>query len=267
MNDTTGRWPAAHGALEVRAAYQPMTYVPAAASLVPAAPSVPAPQAGAAFRKLDRLAPLGLGTPLLILGRIWHAHGAAHSVGDAMLLGALSAAGLVGSAVAGGRSPVIAGTALAVSGGLAAAAIAGYSNGLSLPLITWAIATISAYAVAWRGWRADARREVEAGHAYEHKALEASTTLQTEVIRAQRDISVAQINANAAVRVAELTGESERAFEARYGLAATPRIPDVDPRLLELSQTARDAIGPSRRAAVPRPVRLDQFFDQEKEAA
>ncbi len=265
MNDTTGGWSASR-ALEVRAAYQPMPYLPAAAPLVPAAPAAPAARASA-FSKLDRFAPLGLSTPLLVFGRIWHAHGAAHSVGDAMLLGTLSAGALVGAAVTG-KSPVIAGTALGVSGGLAAAGIAGYATGLSLPLITWAIATISAYAVAWRGWRADARRAAEAVLEREAKALECSTVLQTEVIRAQRDISVAQINANAAVRVAELTGGRDRAFEARYGMAASPSIPDVDPRLFELSQTAREAIAPSRRAAAhARPARAEQFFDQEKEAA
>lgn len=266
MNDTTGGWPASR-ALQVRAAYQPTPYLPAAAPLVPAAPAAPAARASA-FSKLDRLAPLGLGTPLLVLGRIWHAHGAAHSVGDATLLGALSSAGLVGAAAASGKSAVVAGTALGVSGGLAAAAIAGYANGLSLPAIIWAVATISAYAVSWRGWRADARRAADAVLEREAKALECSTVLQTEVIRAQRDISVAQINANAAVRVAELTGGRDRAFEARYGMASAPHIPQVDPRLLELSQAAREAIAPSRRpAAHARPARPGQFFDQEKEAA
>ena len=248
-------------ALEPCPHYQPTTPSAFAATplFTPAGPAAPAAQPGAAFRRLDRLAPLLMSTPLLVLGRVWHAHGAAHSIGDAALLGLLSAAGgTVGCVAAIAQAPVIAGVALAVGGGLAAAAIAGYSNSLSLPLITWAVATLSAYAVAWRSWRADARREVEAGHESERLALECSTTLQTEVIRAQRDIAVAQISAARDVRVAELTGRAGGEFEARYGLSSAPRVAPVDPALLELSPAARAALEPTKTT-----VRVEQVLGVE----
>lgn len=249
--------PAPGSALQPRPAYQPVT--PGMAFPAPTSAAEPAKatsRTGAAFVRLDRLAPLLMSTPLLLLGRVWHAHGAAHSIGDAALLSLLSAAtGTVGCVAAIAQAPVIAGIALGIGGGLAAAAIAGYSSGLSLPLITWAVATISAYAVAWRGWRADARREVEAGHDRERQALECSTTLQTEVIRAQRDIRVAEINAHRDVRVAELTGRAGSDFEARYGLSSAPRVAPVDPRLLELSADARAALEPVRTT-----VRAEQIL-------
>jgi len=237
------------GVVEPRAAYLPMPFTP---------PPVPAPAAsvpGAAFRRVDRFAPLLLSTPLLVLGRVWHTHGAAHSIGDAALLGSLSAVSCaVGCVTAVAQAPVLAGVALAVSGGLAAAAIAGYSSGLTLPLITWAVATLTAYATAWRGWRADARREVDAGHERERHAMACSTTLQTEVIRAQRDIAVEQIRAARDVRVAELIGRSGSEFEARYGLSTSPRVAPVDPALLELSEMARAALAPARPS-----VRVEQL--------
>jgi hypothetical protein len=245
-------------ALGPRPAYQPvqagMTFSGSAAASSAAAPRA------SAFTKLDRLAPLALSTPLLVLGRLWHAHGAAGSLGDATLVGTLAAACAgVGCVAVTADSPVIGGVALGLGGGLAAAAIAGYSSSIWLPLITWAIGTIGGYAVAWRGWRTDARREVDAGYDRERQALECSTTLQTEVIRAQRDIRVAEINATRDVRVAELTGGRDREFEARYGLSASPRIAPVDPRLLELSATARAALEPAR-------VRVEQVFDYELDA-
>lgn len=252
--------PAPGSALQPRPAYPPVTPGMAFTAPTPAdSTAETASRTGAAFVRLDRLAPLLMSTPLLVLGRVWHEHGAAHSLGDAALLGLLSAAsGTVGCVAAVAQAPVIAGVALAVSGGLAAAAIAGYSTGLSLPLITWAVATISAYAVAWRGWRADARRGVDAGHERERLALECSTTLQTEVIRAQRDITVAQINASRDVRVAELTGRAGLEFEARYGLSSAPRVAPVDPRLLELSAAARAALQSSSST-----VRAEQILGVE----
>lgn len=251
--------PAPGSALQPRPAYPPVTPGMAFAAPAPADSAEAASRAGAAFVRLDRFAPLLMSTPLLVLGRVWHAHGAAHSIGDAMLLGLLSAAsGTVGCVAAIAQAPVIAGVALGIGGGLAAAAIAGYSSGLSLPLITWAVATISAYAVAWRGWRADARREVEAGHDRERLALECSTTLQTEVIRAQRDIAVAQISAARDVRVAELTGRAGSDFEARYGLSSAPRVAPVDPELLKLSAAARRALEPATTT-----VRAEQILGVE----
>lgn len=240
------------GALEPRAAYQPTGYFPGTTP-APAAAVRPA----SAFTRLDRLAPLALSTPALVLGRIWHAHGAAGSVGDAALLGALAAVTAGVGCVAASTGGVLPATALGLAGGLAAAAVAGYSASMWLPGVLWALTTTAAYAVAWRGWRADARREAELLHERGQLALSCSAAVQVETIRAYRDVALAQIGAARDVRVAELAGERERQFEARYGLGSS--VPPIDPALL--------ARRPETIAALAPPtLRVEQVFDYEAEA-
>ena len=241
------------GTLEQRPAY-PSAPVP---GYLPVATSAaPAPRASA-FIKADRLAPLGLSTPLTVLGRLWHLHGAAHSIGDATLLGGLSAAAAVVSCVvAGGRSssPVITGSVLSLSGGLAAAAVAGYASSIWLPMIAWAFGTLTAYGITWHGWRGEAKRQAVAADERETRALECGSAERIELIRAHRDVRVAEINAHRDIRVAELGAARTGSFEARYGLA--PTVAPVDPRLLELSPMAQEALEPAR-------VRVEQVFDYE----
>ena len=116
-----------------------------------------------------KAAPALATSTVLILARIWNANGAEHSVGNAALMTALA----LGAAAAGafacvGRAGdrVIAGTAFATSGGLALAGVAGYADGLSLPLLLWALATAVAYGLAARHWRTDRRdtRRPRAAH-------------------------------------------------------------------------------------------------------
>ncbi|MEU7163854.1 hypothetical protein AB0A70_04310 [Streptomyces morookaense] len=152
-----------------------------------------------------KAAPALATSTVLILGRIWNANGAQHSTGDAALMTILAA----GAAVAGTVSstgwagdPVIAGTAFAASGGLALAGVAGYSDGLSLPLLLWAVATALAYALAARYWRADRRevaaheRNMDQRHA-EHTHIE-----RVEALRAGAQIEVARTGAAYAEQLA-----------------------------------------------------------------
>jgi len=249
----TPSWPG--GALEQRPAY-PAAPVPLPGYLPGPTPTEPAPRASA-FRKADRLAPLGLSTPLTVLGRLWHMHGAAHSIGDATLLGGLSmAAAVVGCVAAGGRSssPVITGSVLSLSGGLAAAAVAGYATSIWLPMIAWAFGTLTAYGITWHGWRGEAKRQAEAAGERENKALEYGSAERIELIRAHRDVRVAEINAHRDIRVAELGAARAESFEARYGLTAS--IPPVDPGLLKQSPALRAALAPPK-------VHVEQVFDYE----
>lgn len=249
----TPPWPG--GALEQRPAYLPSLPVPVPGFL-PADAASAAPRR-TAFHKADRLAPLGLSTPLLVLGRIWHAHGAAHSVPDATLLGGFAAAAAaVGCVCSMGQSssPVITGSALAISGGLAAAAVAGYASSIWLPLIAWAAGALTAYGISWRGWRADARREAVAAEDRELKALECGSAERIALINAHRDVRVAEINAHRDVRVAELGVERAVSFEARYGLSTT--VAPIDPALLKRSPALRAALAPPQ-------VRVEQIFDYE----
>jgi hypothetical protein len=253
--------------LEPRPHYQPATpavfaamsfFAPAGPAAAPAAGPAPAAQPGAAFRRLDRLAPLALSTPAFALGRIWHMHGAAHSIGDAALMGALSlGTAVVGCACSAGA--VVTGTALGLAGGLAASAVAGYAASVWPGLVLWALGTVAGYAVAWRGWRAEARQEAERRFEREAWELESSTTTQVAMIEARRDVAVAMIGAERDVRVAEIGAERERAFAARYGLSTS--VPEVDPQLLRRWPETTAALSPSR-------ARAEQgVYDYEAESA
>lgn len=245
--------PSAGSALESRPQYQPTAYrsASAVAAMSFFAPAEPQPASapaavvrpGAAFMRMDRLAPLALSTPALVLGRIWHLHGAAHSIGDATLMGALS----VGTAIVGcattTASAVVTGTVLGLAGGLAASAVAGYAASIWPGLVLWALGTVAGYAVAWRGWRAEARRAAERAHEREGQQLAASTTMDVAMIEARRDVAVALIGAERDVQVAQIGAEKEREFAERYGLSR--RAGDVDPSLFTLSPEAQAALAPS----------------------
>jgi hypothetical protein len=111
-----------------------------------------------------KAAPAIATTTVLALARIWNANGAEHSVGNAVLMTALSLAASgagVCASIGHAGDPVIVGTAFAASGGFALSGVAAYSDGISLPLLLWFISTVLAYALAARYWRED-RRETAA---------------------------------------------------------------------------------------------------------
>ncbi|WP_455362597.1 hypothetical protein [Streptomyces sp. SYSU K21746] len=155
---------------------------------------------------LPKAAPALATSTVLILGRIWNANGAEHSVGNAALMVVLAtgaaAAGAFASAGRRGDS-VIAGTAFAASGGLALAGVAGYADGLSLPLLLWALATAVAYGLAARYWRTDRRESV----AYERRTTERredhAHVERVEALRAGTQIEVAREGAAYATALAQ----------------------------------------------------------------
>lgn len=155
---------------------------------------------------LPKAAPVVATSTVLILGRIWNANGAEHSVGNAALMVVLAtgavAAGAFASAGRRGDS-VIAGTAFAASGGLALAGVAGYADGISLPLLLWALATAVAYGLAARYWRTDRREAV----AYERRTVERredhAHVERVEALRAGAQIEVARESAAYATALAQ----------------------------------------------------------------
>ncbi|WP_415937988.1 hypothetical protein [Streptomyces sp. 039-1] len=152
-----------------------------------------------------KAAPALATSTVLILARIWNANGAEHSLGNAVLMTALSLAAAVAGACASiGRAgdPVTAGTAFAASGGLALAGVAGYADGLSLPLLLWVLATTAAYGLAARYWRADRRDNVAherhvSGRREEHAHIE-----RVEALKAGAQIEVARTGAAYAEQLA-----------------------------------------------------------------
>lgn len=181
-----------------------------------------------------KAAPAVATSTVLILGRIWNANGAEHSVGNAALLVVLAAgAATAGAFASAGRrgDSVIAGTAFAASGGLALAGVAGYADGLSLPLLLWAVATAVAYGLAARYWRTDRRDTV----AYERRTTERhedhAHTERVEALRAGAQIEVAREGAAYATALAQAL--TQRAALPGFdplalNRAGLPELPAID---------------------------------------
>jgi len=178
-----------------------------------------------------KAAPALATTTVLALARIWNANGAEHSVGNAVLMTALS----IGAAAAGACASVgyagdstIAGTAFAASGALAFAGVAGYADGLPLPLLLWSVATAGAYALAARYWRTDRRDRVAHERHVSDRREERAHVERVETIRGTTQIEVARTGAAyaeqlaaALVTRATLPGFDPTALEA----AGLPQLP------------------------------------------
>jgi hypothetical protein len=170
-----------------------------------------------------KAAPALATTTVLALARLWNANGAEHSIGDAVLMTALSlGAAAAGACASVGRAgdSTIAGTAFATSGALAFAGVAGYADGLPLPLLLWAVATASAYGLAARYWRTDKRERVAHERHVSERRAEHTHVERVESIRATAQIEAARSGAAYA-------GQLAAALTARAAL------PGFDPQALE----------------------------------
>lgn len=177
-----------------------------------------------------KAAPALATSTVLILARIWNANGAEQSIGNAVLMGALAlgsaAAGAFASTGLNGGDNLAASAAFGTAGALAFAGVAGYSAGLALPLLLWAVATVLAYVLAARHWRTD-RREATAHERHitdrreEHAHVE-----RVEAIRAQAQITTAQVQVDVA---RESTAYASALADA---LTARAALPGYDPTAL-----------------------------------
>ncbi|MFJ4524855.1 hypothetical protein ACIP4Y_28555 [Streptomyces sp. NPDC088810] len=183
---------------------------------------------------VPKAAPALATSTVLILARIWNANGAEHSIGNAVLMTALSlgaaAAGVCASIGRAGDS-VIAGTAFAASGGLAIAGVAGYADGLSLPLLLWVLATAIAYGLAARYWRTDRRERTAHERQATARREEQAHIERVEALRAGAQIEVARTGAAYAEQLAQalitraaLPGFDFTAVEA----AGLPGLPSIN---------------------------------------
>ncbi|MER5853190.1 hypothetical protein ABT126_41190 [Streptomyces sp. NPDC002012] len=143
-----------------------------------------------------KVAPAVATSTVLILGRIWNANGAEHSTGNAALMVVLAAgaatAGAFAAAGRGGGDGVLAGTAFATSGTLALAGVAGYADGLPLPLLLWAVATAVAYGLAARYWCTDRRDALAHDRQTTVRREEHGHIERVEAIRGRTQIEVAR---------------------------------------------------------------------------
>ncbi|MEU8028021.1 hypothetical protein AB0C13_05210 [Streptomyces sp. NPDC049099] len=176
-----------------------------------------------------KAAPAVATTTVLALARIWNAHGAEHSVGNAALMAVLAAGAAAGGAsLARAGEPVLAATGYAVSGSLALTGVAGYSDGLSLPLLLWALSTVLAYCFAARHWRQDRRDALDHERHVSERREERAHVERVEALRAGAQIEVARTGAAYAEQLAQalvtraaLPGYDFKAVEAA-GLPGLP---------------------------------------------
>ncbi|MCX5310364.1 hypothetical protein [Streptomyces sp. NBC_00154] len=182
-----------------------------------------------------KVAPAVATSTVLILGRIWNANGAEHSVGNAALMVVLAAgaamAGAFAAAGRGGGDGVLAATAFATSGGLALAGVTGYADGLSLPLLLWVLATAVAYGIAARYWRTDRRATVAYDRQTTVRREEHAHTERVEALRAGAQIEVAREGAAYATALAQalIHREALPGFDpAALTRAGLPELPALD---------------------------------------
>ncbi|WP_432020768.1 hypothetical protein [Streptomyces sp. 1222.5] len=180
-----------------------------------------------------KAAPAIATSTVLILARIWNANGAEHSVGNAVLMTALSlaaaAAGVCASIGRAGDS-VTAGTAFAASGGLALAGVAGYADGLSLPLLLWVLATATAYGLAARYWRTDRRERIAYERQTSTRREEHAHIERVETLRAGAQIEVARTGAAYAEQLAQalITRAALPGFDFKaVEVAGLPELPSI----------------------------------------
>ncbi|MFE0577776.1 hypothetical protein [Streptomyces sp. NPDC058874] len=183
---------------------------------------------------LPKAAPAVATTTVLILGRIWNANGAEHSTGNAALMVVLAAgAATAGAFASAGRNGdgVLSGTAFAASGGLALAGVVGYADGLSLPLLLWAIATAITYGLAARYWRTDRRATVAHERHTSERREEHAHIERVEALRAGAQIEVARSGALYAEQLATalITRASLPGFDPQaLTRAGLPELPATD---------------------------------------
>ncbi|GAA3813709.1 hypothetical protein GCM10022403_054190 [Streptomyces coacervatus] len=177
-----------------------------------------------------KAAPAIATTTVLALARIWNANGAEHSVPNAALMTVLSAGAAAAGICAGSHTgdSTLVGTAFAASGALAFAGVAGYTDGLPLPLLLWSLATAGAYGLAARYWRTDRRERVAHERDMTERREEHAHIERVETLRATTQVEVARTGAAYAEQLAQalvtraaLPGFDPTALE-RAGLPALP---------------------------------------------
>jgi hypothetical protein len=194
----------------------------------PAQPDVELPQIMSlgrhlARRYVARIAPGVSTTVVLWLARQWHDQGAAHSAGDVALMIVLATAaagfGIVNATGRHGGEDMLTTSAFAAAGAFAVTAVAAYANGWALPLIMWALSTLTVYAISAHFWRQDRRAAAERDHQLTRETLRATTEVQATFIRAAADVEQVRVAAEVeAARVQAL----EEAWKHRLALNDAP---------------------------------------------
>ncbi|MEV7840568.1 hypothetical protein AB0O77_25585 [Streptomyces albidoflavus] len=132
-----------------------------------------------------RIVPVITTSTALILARIWHEQGAAHSVGDMALMMALSAGSFAAACVSAAHrnsDAVTTAVAFTASGAFAVIGPAAYTESWALSMLLWLVATVLVYAVSSRHWRAVRQLREARDHELALARLTSATTVATAVI-------------------------------------------------------------------------------------
>lgn len=181
-----------------------------------------------------KTAPALATSTVLILARIWNANGAEHDVGSAVLVGSLAVgAAAIGAAASrgiDGGDTVAASAAFGTAGALAFAGVAGYSDGLPLPLLLWSVGTVLAYVLAAKHWRTAHRERVAHEREVGDRREEHAHIERVEAIRATAQVETARVQIDVARE------SSAYAMALADALSARAALPGHEPATAELRQ-------------------------------
>lgn len=200
----------------------------------------------------------------LILSRHWSEHGAMHSLGDLWPLTVGVCLSMSGAAYAQAtRDPLLVGTCVSLAGACAAIGTMAYPSGLSEPLITCLMATVTGWVLARRHVRTRravheeyADRRDDRAHRYAIVATECQTAVSVAEIKAQGKVAVARIEAMAELQIANTRADAIdyhvwqiETAERRSALMATPSIALEPIEIASVRDVLEHADTESRRIA------------------
>ncbi|MEU4924632.1 hypothetical protein AB0G29_35425 [Streptomyces parvus] len=132
-----------------------------------------------------RIVPVITTSTALILARLWHEQGAAHSVGNMALMIALSAGSFAAACVSAAHrngDPVTTAVAFTAAGAFAVVGPAAYTESWALAMLLWLVATVLVYVVSSRHWRTARQLREARTHELALARLDSATTVATAVI-------------------------------------------------------------------------------------
>jgi hypothetical protein len=128
-----------------------------------------------------RVAPVITTSTALALARIWHEQGAAHSVGNMVLMVALSGGAFAAatvSAIHRNSEPITTAVAFTAAGAFAAIGPAAYTESWALATLIWLVATVLVYLTSARHWRAARQAREEREHELALARLDSYTQIE-----------------------------------------------------------------------------------------
>ncbi|MFF4647475.1 hypothetical protein [Streptomyces sp. NPDC001389] len=132
-----------------------------------------------------RVVPIITTSTALALARIWHEQGAAHSIGSAALMAALSAGSFAAACVSASQrnsDAVTTAVAFTASGAFAVIGPAAFTESWALSMLLWLVATVLVYVTSSRHWRTAKQAREAREHELALARINSLTTVATHAI-------------------------------------------------------------------------------------